>query len=963
MSKVTENIENSIKTGFIDKDYFSSDMYQSKLIMNDVERTPMLSNVILEQLSDCTSFTFQIAFVTGGGLALLKSKLRDLSNKNGGKGIQGRLLTSTYLQFNRPKVFRELIKIENLEVKISSKQGFHVKGYMFEFANHKSTIIGSSNLTASALRQNHELNVLFHSTHDGKIIDEFEKSFEADWETATPLSTTWLREYQDEWEQGLHKSSRVLDMAPHEIIHVIPNSEIIPNLMQQEALENLEELRMLGKKKAVLISATGTGKTFLSAFDVGKFKPVRCLYIAHREQILLRSAESFKTVLDLDEDQIGILSGTRKEFDSKFTFATVQSLVMDKNLTKFSPNDFDYIIVDEVHRAGAKSYLKILDYFTPKFMLGMSATPERTDDFNIFELFDNNIAYEIRLQRALEENLLVPFHYYGVQDFEIDGELIDDQKILDKVQQRERMSFLLDKIEYYGHGGEKLRGLMFCSRKSEGAEVAEILGKKGYKAVFLSGEDSQEYRLEKIKMLENGELDYIVTVDIFNEGIDIPSINQVVMLRQTKSSIIFIQQLGRGLRLEKEKEYLVVIDFIGNYRNNFMIPQALSGDKSYNKDALRKFVSDSNYMTGLSSVNFEEVAKKRIYQSINRATLGSIRDLKDSYRQLKQRLNRIPYPTDFQNHHSVDPELIVKKRTYSEFLRMNKEEGFDFDDFQESFLLFFGVELLNGIRLEEIEILDSLFSKTKISIEGEIDRLSRDATHDVRAAFYSAIRVLKLDFFTTATANKYNKFGAFITTTHESVKLTQEMTEALRNDNFRNLCYDLLNSARIKHKDFAWETPLKPYKKYGRKDVCRLLNWRDDETSTIYGYRTKNNTCPIFITYHKSEDVEASTDYGDEFISRNTLRWFTRSKRTLQSAEVKEILNHINTNTDIHIFVKKDDDEGTNFYYLGQVDLKEGSEKEEWMKDKNGNDVPVVTMNLQFRNEIPKNVFDYFVKA
>ena len=960
MSEVTENIENSIKTGFIDKDYFSSDMYQSKLIMNDVERTPMLSNVILEQLSDCTSFTFQIAFLTGGGLALLKSKLRDLSNKNGGKGIQGRLLTSTYLQFNRPKVFRELMKIENLEVKISSKQGFHVKGYMFEFANHKSTIIGSSNLTASALRQNHELNVLFHSTHDGKIIDEFEKSFEADWETATPLSTTWLREYQDEWEQGLHKSSRVLDMAPHEIIHVIPNSEITPNLMQKEALENLEELRMLGKKKAVLISATGTGKTFLSAFDVGKFEPERCLYIAHREQILLRSAESFRTVLDLDEDQIGILSGTRKEFDSKFIFATVQSLVMDKNLTKFSPNDFDYIIVDEVHRAGAKSYLKILDFFTPKFMLGMSATPERTDDFNVFELFDNNIAYEIRLQRALEENLLVPFHYYGVQDFEIDGELIDDQKILDKVQQRERMSFLLDKIEYYGHGGEKLRGLMFCSRKSEGAEVAEILRERGYKAVFLSGEDSQEYRLEKIKMLEIGELDYIVTVDIFNEGIDIPSINQVVMLRQTKSSIIFIQQLGRGLRLEKEKEYLVVIDFIGNYRNNFMIPQALSGDKSYNKDSLRKFVSDSNYMTGLSSVNFEEVAKKRIYQSINRATLGSIRDLKDSYRQLKQRLNRIPFPTDFQNHHSVDPELIMKKRTYSEFLRMNKEEGFDFDDFQESFLLFFGIELLNGIRLEEIEILDSLFSKTKISIEGEIDRLSRDATHDVRAAFSSAIRVLNLEFFTTATANKYNKFGDFIKTTHETVKLTQEMIEALRNDNFRNLCYDLLNSARIKHKDFVWETPLKPYKKYGRKDVCRLLNWRDDETSTIYGYRTKYNTCPIFITYHKSEDVEASTDYGDEFISRNTLRWFTRSKRTLQSAEVKEILNHKNTNTDIHIFVKKDDDEGTSFYYLGQVDLIEGSEKEEWMKDKNGNDVPVVTMNLQFRNEIPQNIYHYF---
>ena len=161
-----------------------------------------------------------------------------------------------------------------------------------------------------------------------------------------------------------------------------------------------------------------------------------------------------------------------KELDRKFVFATVQSLVKDKNLNKFEPTDFDYIIVDEVHRAGAKSYLKILEYFTPKFMLGMSATPERTDDFNVFELFDNNIAYEIRLQRALEENLLVPFHYYGVCDFEIDGELLDDQTVLSQIQHEERMEFLLERIEYFGHGGEKLRGLIFCARKEEGRIIS-----------------------------------------------------------------------------------------------------------------------------------------------------------------------------------------------------------------------------------------------------------------------------------------------------------------------------------------------------------------------------------------------------------------------------------------------------------------------------------------------------------
>lgn len=957
MSEISNRIESSVKTGFIDKDFQSSHAYQSKLIMNDIERTPMLSNVILEQLSTCNDFTFQIAFISGGGLALLKSKLRDLKNK----GIRGRLLTSTYLQFNRPKVFRELLKIENLEVKVSSKEGFHVKGYQFGFIDHKSVIIGSSNLTASALRKNHELNVLFHSTHDGKIIDEFETFFNTEWETSTPLSTTWILNYENEWKNGISDSSRVLDMSPHEMLQLIPNSEITPNLMQSEALENLQELRMKGKTKAILISATGTGKTYLSAFDVQKFDPQRCLYLAHREQILIRSAESFQLVLDLDDEEIGILSGNRKEFDRRFTFSTIQSMVIEKNLKRFDPSDFDYIIVDEVHRAGAKSYNKIIDYFNPQFMLGMSATPERTDGFNVFELFGNNIAYEIRLQRALEENLLVPFHYYGVCDFEINGELIDDQRVLTQIEQRERISFLLERIEYFGHGGEKLRGLVFCARKKEGRVIASLLEENGYKAVFLSGEDSQEYRLEQIKSLESGVLDYIVTVDIFNEGIDIPSINQIVMLRQTKSSIIFIQQLGRGLRLDNKKEYLVAIDFIGNYRNNFLIPKALSGDNTYNKDALRKFVSDTNYMTGLSSVNFEEVAKQRIYQSINRATLGSIKDLKDSYRQLKQRLNRIPFPTDFQNHHSVDPALIMKKMTYSKFLQINGESGYEFSEYQESFLNFFGTELLNGLRLEEIELLDSLFTKKRISIEGEIERINSSSSYSARNSVQSAIRILKLEFFTNATREKYNKFGDFISTTHESVLLTEEMQKALQNETFRNLCEDLLKSARIKHLEYQWKTPLRPYKKYGRKDVCRLLNWQKDETSTIYGYRSKHNTCPIFITYHKSENIEASTDYGDEFLNRNTLRWFTRSKRNLESSEVKEILKHKNTGLDIHIFVKKDDDEGSSFYYMGQVDLIDNSEEEEVMKDKNGNDVSVVTMNLQFRKEIPLNVYDYFM--
>lgn len=959
MSDVTRRIEESFKTGFIDKGFNSHNIYQSQLIMNDSDRSPLLSNIILEQLSKCESFTFQVAFITGGGLALLKSKLRDLKFK----GVKGKLITSDYLQFNRPKIFKELLKIDNLEVKITERNGFHAKGYQFSFKDHKTIIIGSSNLTATALRTNHELNVLFHSTHDGKIIDKFESSFYDYWDQGIPLTTSWIEEYQRNWNNELSQSARLFDMMPHELDHFTPEAVIMPNKMQSEALENLQELRSKGKKKAILISATGTGKTYLSAFDVQSVNPKRCLYIAHREQILKRSMQSFQRVLDLEEEDLGLLSGSSKDFGKKVMFATVQSLVIEKNLQRFDSKEFDYIIIDEVHRAGAASYEKIFKHFKPKFMLGMSATPERTDGFNVFKLFDNNIAYEIRLQRALEENLLVPFHYYGVSDFEINGEIIDEQRELSKVEHSERMKFLLEKIEYYGHGSDKLRGLIFCSRKNEGIIIADLLNSNGFKAVFLSGEDSQEHRITEITKLESGELDYIVTVDIFNEGIDIPSVNQIVMLRQTKSSIIFIQQLGRGLRLDKGKDYLTVIDFIGNYRNNFLIPIALSGDKSHNKDSLRKFVSDSAYITGLSSVNFEEVTRNRIYDSINRAIIGGMKDLKNSYLQLKQRLNRIPFPTDFINHHAADPSVIVKKMTYSKFLTANKEEGFAFDPLQESFLNFIGLELMNGFRLHEVELIRSLMTKGQISIEGEIEQISSSQIYKPRESIMSAIRLLSLDFFPKTGKKKYGESGPFIIIGNDSIRLNPELVTSFNDLQFRQLCEDMLQCTRMKNQEYKDADPLKLYAKYGRKDVCRLLNWDKDETSTIYGYRGKNDSCPIFITYHKSSDVEDSVNYGDDFLNQTTIKWFTRSRRTLDSKEVKEILNHKKLGMDLHIFVKKDDDEGSNFYYLGKADVELDSEKEETMQSKNDSTVKVVTMNLDLKNEIPINVYDYLVNG
>ena len=335
-------------------------------------------------------------------------------------------------------------------------------------------------------------------------------------------------------------------------------------------------------------------------------------------------------------------------------------LSKEETLHQFDPEAFDYILIDEVHKAGAQSYHKVIDYFKPTFFMGMTATPERTDDFNIYELFDYNIAYEIRLQEALEEDMLCPFHYFGVTDLEYDGEVIDDATLLTKLVTEERVNHMIEKIEYYGFSGEKVKGLIFCSRKDEAEKLSIAMNAKGYQTVALTGKHSQEERAREVNRLESGILDYIITVDIFNEGIDIPSVNQVVMLRQTQSSIIFIQQLGRGLRKHESKEFVTIIDFIGNYRNNYLIPIALSGDKSQNKDNIRRHMKDTSYIKGVSTVNFEEIAKKQIFKAINSSNLTEMKKLKEAFVELKNRIGRVPYLYDFVSNHSIDPVVIVR---------------------------------------------------------------------------------------------------------------------------------------------------------------------------------------------------------------------------------------------------------------------------------------------------------------
>ena len=646
-----DELNKALHTSFIDKSYPSNKDIRPKLFFNDYKRRMNLAFEITKRLKECDYFEFSVAFISESGLAVLKQILLNLKEK----GVKGRIITSTYLGFNAPKMFKQLLSFTNIEVRVFEQEhcGFHPKGFIFHTGDHRDIIVGSSNLTQTALESNQEWDLFFTSHENGELASQVSNEFDIQWELSTPLTNEWIESYKETYVKPFRPAS-------------VQSSKIIkPNKMQEEALKSLKNLRDNNKDKALLISATGTGKTFLSAFDVKRFKPKRLLFVVHRRNIAEAALRSFKYLIP--NVSMGIFSGNTKETDSDFIFSTVQTIHKKEYREMFERDAFDYIIIDEVHRAGAQSYQDIVDYFKPKFLLGMSATPERSDDFDIYEMFDHNIAYEIRLIQAMEYNLLCPFHYYGITDMTIDGIEIDDKSEFNILTSELRVDYIIEKINEYGYSGDRVHGLIFCSRKDECEKLSQLFNMRGYKTIALTGDSSEEMRQKAIDSLESNDensLDYIFTVDIFNEGIDIPKVNQVVMLRPTESAIVFVQQLGRGLRKNDSKEYVVIIDFIGNYEKNFLIPVALSGQTNYNKDSLRQFVCEGSLITpGASTIQFDQITEKKIYQSIDAANFTQVRLIKDSYKQLKEKLGRIPRLKEFEQYGAIDVQLMFQNKS------------------------------------------------------------------------------------------------------------------------------------------------------------------------------------------------------------------------------------------------------------------------------------------------------------
>ncbi|WP_416233811.1 DUF3427 domain-containing protein [Clostridium estertheticum] len=922
---IAQDILNASETGLINGLVNSNLALRPKLILNDYSKgSKVLSDIVVE-LMNCNEFMISVAFITSSGITPLLETFKYLE----ANGINGEILTTDYLNFSEPKALKKLLEFSNIHIKLYSKNNFHTKGYIFKHSDHYKLIIGSSNLTQAALTKNKEWNIKLSSLEEGSLTNEVITEFRAMWNEADNLTLEWIEAYEKIYlkQREFARKSKVPRLSQY---------TLKPNKMQVSAIQALDASRDKGAKKALLISATGTGKTYLSAFDIRNFNPTRALFIIHREQIAKQALNSFKNVFG-DTKSMGILSGNSKDIDKDFIFSTVQTLSKDEVLLSFPKNEFDYIVIDEVHKAGAISYQKIVDYFEPKFLLGMTATPERSDDFDIFKMFDHNVAYEIRLQQALEEDLLCPFHYFGITDISIDGNGLDDTTDFKYLVDDQRVNHIINKISFYGYCGDRVKGLVFCSDKKEAKELSIKFNKCGLKTLALTGDNTQLERETAIERLEQDELtnclDYIFTVDIFNEGIDIPSVNQVVMLRATKSAIIFIQQLGRGLRKHNYKEFVVIIDFVGNYDSNFFIPIALSGDRTYNKDTIRKYVMEGNrIIPGCSTVNFDEISKKRIFESIDKANFNDIKIIKESYKNLKQKLGKIPNLNDFDLHDSIDPIRIFDNNSlgsYHKFLtKYEKEYTIELDAVQESFIEFISKKLASGKRIHELAMISCAINYKFDLIYRLRHILKEQYNVDFKDSTETSIVNVLTNQFASGSAKATYKDCIFLEKDGLEYKTSDVFIKNLKNEEFKNIVLELIEFGIDRYKRFYSEnymnTNFQLYQKYTYEDVCKLLEWEKGEVAlNIGGYRfdKKTKTYPVFINYNKSQDINASINYEDRFESASQLIAISKSGRTEKSADVVQAYNAEKDGVEMSLFVRKNKDDklSKEFYFLGKI--------------------------------------------
>ena len=895
------------------------------LITNDKTAKSNFFKNLKFELQTADSFHFMVSFIRNSGLQLLLNPLESFRVRQ----KKGRILTSVYMNITQPSALRKLLEQEHIETKVymSSSESFHTKAYLFERHIHRnsSALIGSSNISHAALISGEEWSVKVPRVNSVDIYDRAIERFEKLWvsDRTVPLTEELISEYEEYLNSctSLQKPEPIKSFDSIDRSHASQPSNsapLSPNKMQQEALTNLHNSRKRGDKRAVAIAATGTGKTFLAAFDAHQFGAKRVLFLAHRDELLESAITTYSAVFD-EDDLCGKFTGKVKQTNKRFLFSTVQTLSRESTLAGFAQDAFDYIVVDEFHHAQADTYQRIIDHFTPKFLLGMTATPERMDGRDVLKLCDYNIVCDIRLKEALSLGLLAPFHYFGVADETVDYEGVERSKngqyveaqLVNRLNTVRRVDYIIEQMERFGFKKQQRCVLGFCINREHADFMSQSFNAKGIVSTVLTGFTEPRERQSAIKNLQDSShpLEVIFTVDIFNEGVDIPKLNILLFLRPTESSTIFIQQLGRGLRKSAGKEYVTVLDFIGNYQNSYMVPLALSGESSrrdFDKSSLKRAVShEFSDLPAGCYVELDEIAKDKIISKLDSIRLDRADYLKQLYLQFKKELGSSPEILDFFTSESApNPNFFFSKfgSLYKTKIKCGDKEGNQQELSNKVYLQEVAerLESLTPIKwpYEFVILLISLEQKSDVitvqDIEGCLNNYfnqsisSEQHTPLINSAMQSlSMKHKNMDWsFGSVEDGQFvvdQKFMALVDIDgfpHQYV--SDRIHFGLKNfrRNFKPAVF-LGSGSRFIH-----------YQNYTRNDIQFLSQDTAARGSWREGVKRVGSDYFLFINLNKDQDVDTHLHYKDYFLDPSTFHWQSQNQTSHSSKVGQDYIHH-----------------------------------------------------------------------
>lgn len=824
---------------------------------------------IKQNLRRCKAFYFSVSFIKKAGLVLL---FRDIEAAVE-RGCTGRIITSTYQNFTdieslksfwglmtRHGDFECHLDYECFYNEQNSPFGFHSKGYLFEFDNKYELVVGSSNITRYALLKNIEWDIAISDSSPTNAYIQARSEFQSLWDKTYPLSNEIINQYANKLNFAIERWDMDYDLE---------NREIKPNFMQRRALKELNRFRAIGQARALVIAASGSGKTYLAAFDAFNFNPKRLLYIVHEGSILKRSLETFQAVFGSNVSY-GVFSGESKEMDADFVFAT--NLTTSRNLEFFRKTEFDYIVVDECHHATATTYKKITSYFEPEFLLGLTATPERMDNKDVFELFDGNVPYELRLRDAIANDLIVPFKYYGIRDTLVEYSLNKNQerRMIAQMANENHCDFIFAEIESHRPVG-KLKALAFCRNVTHARMMCEALSDR-YKSAYLTGKNNVGERIRAYNDLQsdNAELEILFTVDILNEGVDIPGVNMVLFLRPTDSSTVFIQQLGRGLRKYTGKEYVTVLDFIGNsYKRSVQIAFALSSlgeNFVVEKRLMISLVRDNFSALGLSQygveINIDNLSKEEIVHYLESENFNSITYLKQDYFNFKKYIGseHAPKHMDYLNNDCA-PDLLrfmsvkmngKKTSSYYNFLRGIQEADLPVFSDEQMPLINYLSSILPLVRQHEFMIYTCL-------INGVFD------LSVIESELSDNIRNFRNEDFVHAL--KYMVESGFISIGSDEMKLNAQL-----DDQYVEYVQDLLSYGLTRY--IVDHDDAEDFKLWGSYRIEQVqLKLCKNPGYTMKGTYVYDEVVYIFASIKKDASIQEHLNYKDKFLQANLFQW------------------------------------------------------------------------------------------